>query len=241
MVRIERDILGANDEIAARNRRRFEDAGIFALNLVSSPGAGKTTLLVETIRALGDELALAVIEGDQQTSFDADRIRATGCRAIQVNTGKGCHLDAAQIERALAALAPADESVLFIENVGNLVCPSAFDLGEAMKVVVLSVTEGEDKPLKYPDMFAASALLLLNKVDLLPHVDFDVGRAVDYARRVRPGIEVLQVSATTGTGMAAWLDWVRQGSRRAREQRRQTVEALRRRIAELEAKVAQPR
>jgi len=240
MVKIERDILGANDAIAARNRRRFADAGIFALNLVSSPGAGKTTLLVETIRGLGSELPLAVIEGDQQTSFDADRIRATGCRAIQVNTGKGCHLDAAQIERALAQLAPADESVLFIENVGNLVCPSAFDLGEAHKVVVLSVTEGEDKPLKYPDMFAASDVLVLNKVDLLPHVSFDVKRAIEYARRVRPGIEVLQVSATTGAGMAAWLDWVREGSRRARQARQQTVEALRRRIAELEAQAARP-
>ena len=241
MVRIERDILGANNEIAARNRRRFEDAGILALNLVSSPGAGKTTLLVATIRALGSELPLAVIEGDQQTSFDADRIRATGARAIQVNTGKGCHLDAAQIERALAPLAPVDESLLFIENVGNLVCPSAFDLGEAHKVVVLSVTEGEDKPLKYPDMFAASTLLLLNKVDLLPHVDFDVKRAIEYARRVRPGIEVLQVSATTGTGMAAWLDWIRAGAAAARERRLQTVAALRRRVAELEAQAARGR
>ena len=241
MVRIERDILGANDEIAARNRRRFEDAGVFALNLVSSPGAGKTTLLVETIRLLAAELPLAVIEGDQQTSFDADRIRATGARAIQVNTGKGCHLDAAQVERALAVLSPAEESVLFIENVGNLVCPSAFDLGEAHKVVVLSVTEGEDKPLKYPDMFAASSALLLNKVDLLPHVSFDVKRAIEYARRVRPGIEVLQVSATTGAGMPAWLDWVRAGAARARERRQQTVAALRRRIAELEAQAAQPR
>ncbi len=241
MVRIERDILGANNEIAARNRRRFDDAGILALNLVSSPGAGKTTLLVETIRLLNAELPLAVIEGDQQTSFDADRIRATGCRAIQVNTGKGCHLDAAQIERALAALAPADDSVLFIENVGNLVCPSAFDLGEAMKVVVLSVTEGEDKPLKYPDMFAASSVLLLNKVDLLPHVSFDVGRAIEYARRVRPGIEVLQVSATTGTGMAAWRDWVRAGAARARQRRQQVVASLLRRIAELETQLAQPR
>jgi hydrogenase nickel incorporation protein HypB len=241
MVRIERDILGANDAIAARNRRRFEDAGILALNLVSSPGAGKTTLLVETIRALGADVPLAVIEGDQQTSFDADRIRATGARAIQVNTGKGCHLDAAQIERALAALAPADESVLFIENVGNLVCPSAFDLGEAMKVVVLSVTEGEDKPLKYPDMFAASALLLLNKVDLLPHVQFDAKRAIEYARRVRPGIEVLQVSASTGAGMAAWLDWLRAGMARARQRRQHTVASLRRRVAELEAKLAQAR
>ncbi len=241
MVRIERDILGANDEIAARNRRRFEEAGIFALNLVSSPGAGKTTLLVETIRLLAEELPLAVIEGDQQTSFDAERIRATGCRAIQVNTGRGCHLDAAQVERALAQLAPADDSVLFIENVGNLVCPSAFDLGEAMKVVVLSVTEGEDKPLKYPDMFAASSALVLNKVDLLPHVNFDVKRAIEYARRVRPGIEALQVSATGGAGMAAWIDWVRQGAARARERRRESVAALRRRIAELEARLAQQR
>ena len=238
MVRIERDILGANDEIAARNRRRFADGGVFALNLVSSPGAGKTTLLVETIRALGAELPLAVIEGDQQTSFDADRIRATGCRAVQVNTGKGCHLDAAQIERALAVLAPADDSLLVIENVGNLVCPAAFDLGEAHKVVVLSVTEGEDKPLKYPDMFAAASLMLLNKIDLLPHVSFDVARAVEYARRVRPGIEVFQVSATTGAGMAAWFDWVRAGARAARERRQQTVAALRRRVAELEAQVA---
>jgi hydrogenase nickel incorporation protein HypB len=237
MVRIERDILGANDEIAARNRRHLEDAGMFALNLVSSPGAGKTTLLVETIRVLAAELPLAVIEGDQQTTFDADRIRATGARAIQVNTGKGCHLDAAQVERALAQLAPADESVLFIENVGNLVCPSAFDLGEAHKVVVLSVTEGEDKPLKYPDMFAASDLLLLNKIDLLPHVRFDVKRAIEYARRVRPGIEVLQVSATGGDGMAAWLDWVRAGAKRARERRQQTIATLRQRIAELEARV----
>ncbi len=237
MVKIERDILGANNEIAARNRRRFEDAGIFALNLVSSPGAGKTTLLVETIRALGDELPLAVIEGDQQTSFDADRIRATGARAIQVNTGKGCHLDAAMIERALGRLAPPDDAVLFIENVGNLVCPSAFDLGEAHKVVVLSVTEGEDKPLKYPDMFAASRLLLLNKIDLLPYVGFDVARAIDYAQRVNPRIEVLQVSATTGAGFDAWLDWIRRGAAAARKARETNVAALRRRVAELEARL----
>ena len=209
MVRIERDILGANDQIAARNRRRFEDAGIFALNLVSSPGAGKTTLLVETIRLLAAELPLAVIEGDQQTSFDADRIRATGCRAIQVNTGTGCHLDAAQVERALAQLSPAEESVLFIENVGNLVCPSAFDLGEAHKVVVLSVTEGEDKPLKYPDMFRRASVMLLNKIDLLPYVDFDVDRCIGFARRVNPAIEVLRVSAKTGDGVAGLLDAVR--------------------------------
>ncbi len=240
-VKIERDILGANNEIAARNRGRFHEAGVFALNLVSSPGAGKTTLLVETIRRLGSGLPLAVIEGDQQTSRDAERIRATGCRAVQVNTGKGCHLDASQIERALDALAPADESVLFIENVGNLVCAAAFDLGEAHKVVVLSVTEGEDKPLKYPDMFAAASLMLLAKTDLLPHVDFDVERAIDYARRIRPGIEVLQVSAKTGTGIDAWLAWIRRGIEAARERRRDSIARLKRRVAELEAQVARQR
>jgi len=240
-VQIERDILGANNEIAARNRRFFEEAGILALNLVSSPGAGKTTLLVETIRQLGTALPLAVIEGDQQTSVDAERIRGAGARALQVNTGKGCHLDAGQVERALAVLQPVQDSLLFIENVGNLVCPSAFDLGEAHKVVVLSVTEGEDKPLKYPDMFAASSLLVLNKIDLLPHVDFDVERAVGYARRVRPGLDVLQVSAKTGAGMQAWLAWIRRGAEAARERRRDNVAGLKRRIAELEAQVARQR
>lgn len=240
-VQIERDILGANNEIAARNRRFFEEAGILALNLVSSPGAGKTTLLVETIRRLGTALPLAVIEGDQQTSVDAERIRGAGARALQVNTGKGCHLNADQVERALAVLQPVQDSLLFIENVGNLVCPSAFDLGEAHKVVVLSVTEGEDKPLKYPDMFAASSLLVLNKIDLLPHVDFDVERAVGYARRVRPGLDVLQVSAKTGAGMQAWLAWIRRGAEAARERRRDNVAGLKRRIAELEAQVARQR
>nr|MCU0952571.1 hydrogenase nickel incorporation protein HypB [Burkholderiaceae bacterium] len=173
MVSIERNILDKNNSFARGNRRRFEAHGVFVLNLVSSPGSGKTTLLVETIKALGataaEPLPVAVIEGDQQTANDAERIRATGTRAVQINTGKGCHLDASQVEHALAHLAPADDSVLFIENVGNLVCPSAFDLGEAHKVVVLSVTEGEDKPLKYPDMFAAASLMILNKVDLLPY------------------------------------------------------------------------
>jgi hydrogenase nickel incorporation protein HypB len=234
MVQIERDILGKNNSFAANNRRFLAEHGIFALNLVSSPGAGKTTLLVETIVALRGS-PIAVIEGDQQTSFDADRIRATGVHAVQINTGKGCHLDADQIGHALEHLAPADDSVLFIENVGNLVCPAAFDLGEAHKVVVLSVTEGEDKPLKYPDMFAASSLMLLNKTDLLPHVNFNVARAIEYARRVRPGIEVLPLSATTGAGMDAWLAWVRRGAEAARERRRDDVVRLKRRVAELEA------
>ena len=234
MVQIERDILGKNNALAADNRRFLAEHGIFAVNLVSSPGAGKTTLLVESIKALHGTLPVAVIEGDQQTSFDAERIRATGARAIQINTGRGCHLDASQVGHALEHLAPADDSVLFIENVGNLVCPAAFDLGEAFKVVVLSVTEGEDKPLKYPDMFAAAGLMVLNKIDLLPHVDFSVKRAIEYARRVRPGIEVLQVCATRGDGMDAWLAWVRRGVEAARERRRDEVARLKRRRAELE-------
>jgi hydrogenase nickel incorporation protein HypB len=212
MVQVERAILAQNDAQAARNRRFLAEHGICALNLVSSPGAGKTTLLVETIKALRaapqDAVQVAVIEGDQQTSNDADRIRATGVHAVQINTGKGCHLDASQIERAIAHLAPADDSVLFIENVGNLVCPAAFDLGEAHKVVVLSVTEGDDKPLKYPDMFAAARLMVLTKTDLLPHVDFDVPRCIAYARRVNPAIEVLLASAKTGQGMDAWVEWL---------------------------------
>jgi hydrogenase nickel incorporation protein HypB len=238
MVQIERDILGHNNALAANNRRFLAEHGIFALNLVSSPGAGKTTLLVETIRRLAGALPVAVIEGDQQTSFDADRIRATGVRAVQINTGKGCHLDAHQVGHALEHLAPADESVLFIENVGNLVCPAAFDLGEAHKVVVLSVTEGEDKPLKYPDMFAAASLMLLAKIDLAPHVNFDSKRAIEYARRIRPGIEVIELSATRGDGMDTWIRWVRRGAEAARERRRDDVARLKRRIAELEAKVA---
>jgi hydrogenase nickel incorporation protein HypB len=236
MVQIERDILGRNDGYARGNRRYLDEHGIFALNLVSSPGSGKTTLLVETIRRL-PERVINVIEGDQQTTHDAERIRATGARAIQVNTGKGCHLDASQVEHALAHLAPADDSLLFIENVGNLVCPAAFDLGEAHKVAVLSVTEGEDKPLKYPDMFAAASLMLLNKTDLLPYLDFDVARAVDYARRINPTIEVIQVSATRGDGFDAWLDWLRRGAEAARARRQDNVAALKRRIAELEVQV----
>ena len=185
---IEQDILAKNDAYAARNRQLLADRGIFALNLVSSPGSGKTTLLVRTIEALRGRMPVAVIEGDQQTSLDADRIRATGAPAVQVNTGKGCHLDAHMVGHALDELAPADGSLLLIENVGNLVCPAAFDLGEAHKVVILSVTEGDDKPLKYPDMFHAADLMLVNKVDLLPYVEFDVDAAIAYARRVRPGL-----------------------------------------------------
>lgn len=208
LIQLEQDILSKNNTYAAENRRLFADRGILALNLVSSPGSGKTTLLVKTIEMLAGRLKPYVIEGDQQTSADADRIRATGAPAIQVNTGKGCHLDGHMVGHALEHLAPADGSVVFIENVGNLVCPAAFDLGEAHKVAILSVTEGEDKPLKYPDMFAASDLVLLNKTDLLPHLDFDVEAAITNARKVNPAIKVLQVSARTGEGMAGWCAWI---------------------------------
>jgi hydrogenase nickel incorporation protein HypB len=208
ILRIERDILSKNDGYARDNRERFARIGTFALNLVSSPGSGKTTLLCRTIEALKGRLPIAVIEGDQQTSNDAERIRATGVRAVQVNTGKGCHLDAHMVGHALEDLGLEPGGVLFIENVGNLVCPAAFDLGEAHKVVVLSVTEGEDKPAKYPDMFAASDLMLLTKSDLLPHLEFDVGACMAAALRVNPNLQILTVSAKTGEGMAAFYAWI---------------------------------
>lgn len=244
-IRIEQDVLGENDRHAARNRLDFDSHGVLALNLVSSPGSGKTTLLCATLDALRQRrahLPLAVIEGDQQTSHDADRIRATGVAAIQVNTGKGCHLDARMVAEAYARLPlhaavharghghaasplapaktaavvgtlraldpPGPAGILFIENVGNLVCPALWDLGEAAKVAILSVTEGEDKPLKYPDMFAAASLMILTKTDLLPHLDFDVERCLEYAHRVNPRLRVIQLSARDGSGMQAWLDWL---------------------------------
>jgi hydrogenase nickel incorporation protein HypB len=216
MVQIETDILAKNNEYAAANRRVFQDKGVLTLNLVSSPGSGKTTLLTETVTQLKDEMALAVVEGDQQTANDAERIRETGVPAIQVNTGKGCHLDGHMVGHAVEHLDLQDDSVLFIENVGNLVCPAGFDLGEAHKVVILSVTEGEDKPIKYPDMFHASDVMLLTKIDLLPHLDFDVEKCLDYARRVNPRIKILQVSAKSGAGMDDWLGWVRATSAIAR-------------------------
>jgi hydrogenase nickel incorporation protein HypB len=255
-IQLEADVLGENNRIAAANRAHFLGHGVTALNLVSSPGSGKTSLLVATLKMLRQQrphIALGVIEGDQQTANDADRIRATGVPAIQVNTGKGCHLDAPMVAEAFARLpmhahdgehdhthrhahhhahdhgpghhhphggtaqedahdgAPGHaRSLLFIENVGNLVCPAMWDLGEAAKVAVLSVTEGEDKPLKYPDMFAASRLMVLSKTDLLPYVDFDVERCIAYARRVNPTIEVLLLSSKSGVGMDAWLDWLQQ-------------------------------
>ena len=209
MVQIEQDILGKNNEYAAANRRWFAEHGILALNLVSSPGSGKTTLLTRSINDLKAELKLSVIEGDQQTANDAERIRETGVKALQINTGKGCHLDGHMVGHALETLQPEDDSILFIENVGNLVCPAAFDLGEAHKVAILSVTEGEDKPIKYPDMFHAADLMLLNKIDLLPYLQFDVDKCIEYARRVNPKIKVMQLSATSGEGMDEWYQWLR--------------------------------
>lgn len=213
IVQIEQDILGKNDHLAFHNRERFAELGLLALNLVSSPGSGKTTLLARSAADLSQKTSVAVVEGDQQTALDADRIRDTGVPAIQVNTGKGCHLDASMVARAVDSLADKDDGlqsggVLFIENVGNLVCPAAFDLGEAAKVVILSVTEGEDKPLKYPDMFHASDLMILNKSDLLPYVPFDVDTCIEYARRINPDIDVLQLSALTGEGLEDWYAWI---------------------------------
>jgi len=234
MVQIERDILAKNDAYAAENRQRFEEQGIFALNLVSSPGSGKTTLLCRTIELLKARLPMAVIEGDQQTSRDTERIRETGVPALQINTGKGCHLDAHMIGHALQKLSPVDDSLLLIENVGNLVCPAAFDLGEAHKVVILSVTEGEDKPLKYPNIFHAASLMLLNKVDLLPYLSFDTELAIRYARQVNPALQVMPLSATSGEGFAEWLSWLSEGCAARQEKKTATVAALRRRIAELE-------
>lgn len=269
-IRIEQDVLGENDRHAARNRENFIAHGVLALNLVSSPGSGKTTLLCATLLALRERragLPIAVIEGDQQTRNDAERIRATGVPAIQINTGKGCHLDARMITEAYARLPLHDAlhaaghehhhpkapllsnhhphhaahdhhaqgagepaGILFIENVGNLVCPALWDLGEAGKVAILSVTEGEDKPLKYPDMFAAAKLMILNKIDLLPHLDFDVQRCLDYAHQVNPQLQIIQLSARDGTGLDAWLDWLLAG---APESDRKAA-----RIAALEAELA---
>ncbi len=209
LIEIETDILSKNNDYAHANRAVLADKGILAINLVSSPGSGKTTLLCKTIEALGDQ-SLAVIEGDQQTENDADRIRATGARAVQVNTGKGCHLDGHMVGHAMEHLDLDPGAMLFIENVGNLVCPAAFDLGEDGKVAILSVTEGEDKPLKYPDMFTAARLAILNKIDLAPHCDVDLDLYEANLRRVNPGIEILRVSARTGEGMEAWVNWLRQ-------------------------------
>ena len=238
MVQIEQDILSKNNAYASANRAWFDERGIFALNLVSSPGSGKTTLLVKTIELLKAEVAISVVEGDQQTSNDAERIRATGVAALQINTGKGCHLDGHMVGHAMQRMKPADESLFLIENVGNLVCPAAFDLGEHHKVAILSVTEGEDKPLKYPDMFAAADVMLLNKCDLLPYLEFDADLAEANARRVNPHLTIFRVSATSGDGLSAWLDWIQSGLEAQRAKRSESVDALKRRVAELERHLA---
>jgi len=209
VVDLEARLLAKNDRLAARNRGWFEGREILALNIVSSPGAGKTTLLERTIRDLKDELPIFVIEGDQATANDGERIKAAGAAAVQINTGAGCHLEADMVARGLEELKPQMGSMVLIENVGNLVCPALFDLGEHAKVIVLSVAEGEDKPLKYPHMFQAADLMILNKTDLLPHVDFDVDAAIDNARKVNPAIATMCLSVRTGEGMDRWYEWLR--------------------------------
>ena len=209
LVQLEKDVLGKNKRYAAKNRQYLQQHEIFALNIISSPGSGKTSLLTATIDALKDQLDINVIEGDQSSQLDAERIRNSGAKAIQINTGKGCHLDAHQVGHAIEDLNPADKGVLFIENVGNLVCPAPFDLGEAYKVVMLSVTEGEDKPLKYPDIFYAADLMIINKIDLLPYVDFNMEQCVAYAKQINPNLIIIKLSATKGDGLGEWVQWIK--------------------------------
>jgi len=208
-IELQTDILQKNNLIAERNRGYFEAKNIFAINLVSSPGSGKTSLLERTILDLKKEIKFFVIEGDQQTMNDANRIKSVGAPVIQINTGNGCHLDADMISKSIKALDVENNSVMMIENVGNLVCPSLFDLGEGKRVVIISVTEGEDKPIKYPNMFASSHLCIINKTDLLPYVDFDIEKTKQYAHQVNHHLELIQLSVKTGEGMKGWYDWLR--------------------------------
>jgi len=208
-IAIEQDVISKNNLLAERNRGYFEAKGIKAINLVSSPGSGKTSLLERTIRDLKKETSIYVIEGDQQTMNDANRIDATGAPVVQINTGEGCHLDADMVNKAVKKLEPADNSLLMIENVGNLVCPALFDLGEAFRVVIMSVTEGEDKPVKYPYMFRTSDLCIINKTDLLPYVDFDLKKAKEYALQINPSLKILEISVKTGEGMNDWYSWLK--------------------------------
>jgi hydrogenase nickel incorporation protein HypB len=225
---LEERVLAKNELLAEANRRLLAERGVHAVNLMSSPGSGKTTLLERTVRELGQSIPVAVVEGDQETLLDAERIRATGCPVVQINTGEGCHLDAAMLARGLAELDPPPGSLVFVENVGNLVCPALFDLGEGSRVVVMSVTEGEDKPAKYPHMFRTADVVLLNKVDLLPYVDFDPARCVEQIRRINPRADVLPVSATGGSGLDAWHTWLR--SRRPAVARKPQVQERNERV-----------
>lgn len=209
IVEVEQDILYQNNLLAQRNRGYLEAKNIFAINMVSSPGSGKTALLEKTLTDLKGQLDFYVIEGDQQTSLDADRIHATGTKVVQINTGSGCHLDAHMILHALQGMKPADNSVLFIENVGNLVCPAMFDLGEKERVIIMSVTEGEDKPLKYPEMFHSSSLCIINKTDLLPYVPFNLEKAKEYIRKVNHKLDIIEMSCTTGEGVHQWYEWLK--------------------------------
>ncbi len=215
VISLERDLLSKNERLAQQNRLWFRERGIAALNLMSSPGAGKTTLLERTIARL-PEHSIHVIEGDQATAHDAERIRKAGAKAVQINTGAGCHLDAHMVQHALGELEPASGSFVMIENVGNLVCPALFDLGEVKKVVIFSVTEGDDKPLKYPHMFRAADVMVINKIDLLPYVECNLERVLDHARRIKPEIVEFRLSATRGDGMDEWCEWL-QNQRQASE------------------------
>ena len=209
VIEVEQDVLQHNKIMAARNRGYFEALNIFSLNLVSSPGSGKTALLERTLQDLKDRLKFYVIEGDQQTVNDANRIAALNVPVMQINTGKGCHLESDMVFEAVKQLRMEPNSILMIENVGNLVCPSMFDLGEQKRVVIISTTEGEDKPIKYPDMFHTSDICIINKIDLMPHLNFDLGRLRDYALQVNPNLEFFEVSATTGEGMEEWYNWLK--------------------------------
>jgi hydrogenase nickel incorporation protein HypB len=212
-VEVEQDILSRNNLMAERNRGYFEAKDIAVLNLVSSPGSGKTTLLEKTVLELKKELSFFVIEGDQQTMNDANRIHQTGVPVVQINTGEGCHLDADMVNKAIKRLEPVNDSILMIENVGNLICPALFDLGESVRVVIMSVTEGDDKPAKYPHMFRTSNLCIINKTDLLPYVDFDIDKAKGYALQINPQLEIIELSARTGEGMEGWYEWLRRNKK----------------------------
>ena len=208
VIRVEKDILSKNDDIARLNRSRLAAASIASVNLVSSPGSGKTTLLVKTLKDMKSKARMAVIEGDQETDHDAERIAETGVPVVQINTVSACHLEASMVDRALSGMNLDGVEMLFIENVGNLVCPASYDLGERAKVVVISVTEGDDKPVKYPKMFRVSSAMVISKTDLLPYVDFDVYRAISYARKINPALKIFQLSAKTGEGLEGWYDYL---------------------------------